>query len=185
MKNTAILWGDEEQPYQSQNTLTKLVNHYILSSLWFHFSKVMYKEMAGLFVILWFGKQCDLLFAEAQPRPMPSNAVSAKPSIAVVSSVTLLILVSACVWLSPQKNKLYTQSKNCYFSTIVLPLCRVHWIKTDVSSTCLFCLTLYWHIYLNIKQVTHILCWASSIIETFIETLLQFSSILFAWCFKK
>ncbi|KAF4088390.1 hypothetical protein AMELA_G00082420 [Ameiurus melas] len=34
---------------------------------------------------------------EAQPRPMPSNAVLAKPSIAVVSSATLLILVSACV----------------------------------------------------------------------------------------
>ncbi|XP_058252128.1 hemicentin-1-like [Hemibagrus wyckioides] len=34
---------------------------------------------------------------EAQPRPKPSNAVFAKPSVAVVSSATLLMLVSACV----------------------------------------------------------------------------------------
>ncbi|MCI4374685.1 hypothetical protein PGIGA_G00009200 [Pangasianodon gigas] len=34
---------------------------------------------------------------EARPHPKPSNAVSAKPSVAVVSSATLLMLVSACV----------------------------------------------------------------------------------------
>ncbi|GAA6107553.1 hemicentin-1-like, partial [Tachysurus ichikawai] len=33
----------------------------------------------------------------ARPHPKPSNAVSTKSSVTVVSSATLLMLVSACV----------------------------------------------------------------------------------------
>lgn len=106
MKYTAIFWGDEEQHKAVQygsvtclyikSLLTSFIKiHYMFDSLGFIFFYLCTKEMQAFYFVI--GKQCDLLFSEAQPRPRPSNAVSARPSVAVVSSATLLMLVSACV----------------------------------------------------------------------------------------